>query len=272
MYLSSPLVSVDWLNRNFEIENLIILDATIPKVMNSKADSVDELIPKSIFFDTKKTFSDISSEFPNTLPSIQQFEEEAQNLGINSNSIIIIYDQHGMYSSARAWCLFRHFGHNNVAVLDGGLPEWKQKGYKMVSQYCHQHPHGNFKANTSNELFTNFDGITQFSVDNNVLIFDARSNERFTGKVPEPRKGLRSGSIPNSVNLPYTTLLDGNTMKTSEELAAIFNTFVAHQKQLVFSCGSGITACNLALAAGLVGFENITVYDGSWTEYATLTA
>ena len=103
------------------------------------------------------------------------------------------------------------------------------------------------------------------------MIFDARSFERFRGEVPEPRKGLRSGIIPNSVNLPYTKLLNGHTLKSEEELKSVFETFANNRERFVFSCGSGVTACNLALGASVVGYKNLVVYDGSWTEYGTLT-
>lgn len=271
LQIESPLVSVDWLNTNIQSENLVILDATIPKVSANVMYTASGYIPKSQFFDIKQKFSDTSAEFPNTIPTKTQFETEARQLGINTNSAIIIYDQYGIYSSSRAWWLFRYFGHSNVAVLDGGIPEWNSKGFQTVQTYVNQHTKGNFKATLHSELMTDFNGIQSFSKSNDTLIFDARSVNRFTGVTPEPRKGLRSGTIPNSVNLPYTKLLDGNKLKPKNELKSIIDNFFTGQKKLVFSCGSGITACNIALAASITGFNDLTVYDGSWTEYGTLT-
>ena len=268
----SPLVSVDWLYTNIKSPNLLVLDASIPKVTEDNlADNQTECIPRALFFDLKRKFSNTLADFPSTVPSAKQFEKEARALGINSDSIVIVYDNKGVYSSPRAWWLFKTFGLENVAVLDGGLPEWKSKGFTTHLKYATPTSIGHFEAKPNASLFTDFKGITRFSKLPHALIFDARSKKRFHGEIPEPRQGLRSGTIPNSVNLPYTELFNGHTMKSREELEAIFNTFVDQQEQLVFSCGSGITACNLALGATLVGYDNLCVYDGSWTEYGTLT-
>ena len=269
--IESPLVSVEWLNINIEAENLIILDATIPKVSGAVGDNSFGYIPKSQFFDIKQKFSDTSAKFPNTIPAKTQFETESQQLGVNNSSAIVVYDQHGMYSSSRAWWLFKYFGHTNVAVLDGGLPEWNSKGFQTIKAYVNQSNKGNFKATLHSELMSDFKSMQSFSASEDAIIFDARSANRFSGEIPEPRKGLRSGTIPNSVNLPYTKLLDENKFKSKDELKSIIDSLVTGKKKLVFSCGSGITACNLALAASISEYDNITVYDGSWTEYGTLT-
>ena len=271
LQIESPLVSVDWLHEHIEAENLIVLDATISKVTDSSLGIDFGYIPKSQFFDIKMKFSDTSGKFPNTLPSIEQFQRETQKLGIDNNSAIVVYDLHGIYSSARAWWLFKYFGHNNVAVLDGGLPEWFNKGFNTVSNYETSQSQGNFIAKLKTSLITNFTGVKSFSSSNVALVFDARSRKRFSGETPEPRKGLRSGTLPNSVNLPYTELLDSTTLKSKEQLKQIFNNLINHQETLVFSCGTGITACNLALGATIAGYEDLVVYDGSWTEYGTLT-
>ena len=268
----SPLVSVDWLYTNIKSSNLLVLDASIPKATDdSIAENATECIPGALFFDLKQKFSDTSADFPNTVPSAKQFEKEARTLGIDNDSVVIVYDNKGIYSSARVWWLFKAFGLESVAALDGGLPEWKSKGFATHQKHVTPTSTGNFKAKPNTSLFTDFKGITRFSKLPHILIFDARSKKRFHGEIPEPRQGLRSGTIPNSVNLPYTELFNGYTMKSTEELETIFNTFVDQHDQLVFSCGSGITACNLALAAVLVGYDNLCVYDGSWTEYGTLT-
>lgn len=271
MQIPSPLVSVDWLYKHIEVDNLVVLDATIPKVTQKELATNSECIPKALFFDIKNKFSDLEAEFPNTLPSPTQFEKQTQLLGINSDSIIIVYDSYGMYASARAWWLFKNFGHNNSVVLNGGLPQWKLKGYK--TDMVHRKPEtlGNFKVNFTEGLFTNFEGINKYANQDDVLILDARSKARFTGEVPEPRKRLRSGTIPNSVNLPYTELLNGTLFRSIKELKEIYNATVKAKQKLVFTCGSGVTACNLALGATLAGYKNLVVYDGSWTEYGTLT-
>lgn len=267
MQLKTPLVSVDWLNTNRNAKNLVVLDATINKVIDSNSNR----IPKAIFFDIKQKFSDTSAPFPSTLPSEAQFQAEAQNLGINKDSCIVVYDDKGIYSSARVWWLFKVFGFKNIAVLDGGLPEWEANDFHIENYSDEIYTKGNFEANSNLKLMTNFDGVSQLSEDENTLIIDARSEARFKCLEDEPRVGLRRGTIPNSKNLPYTDLFNGNVLKPIAELSVIFNNLVKEQSTLVFSCGSGITACVLALAATLCNDKHLIVYDGSWTEYGSLT-
>ncbi|WP_282042671.1 sulfurtransferase [Winogradskyella flava] len=264
----TPLVTVQWLKSHISAKELVVLDATINKVV----DSSSERIPSARFFDIKKNFSDIKATFPSTLPSTDQFQTEARKLGINNNSIIVVYDDKGIYSSARAWWLFKVFGFDNVAVLDGGLPEWKANGFNMDYYVNEINLKGNFEAYYSPGLMTDFKGVNVFSQDTNTLILDARSEARFRCLIDEPRDGLRRGTIPNSQSLPYTTLFNGYKLKSKEQLSEIFNNLVEEERILVFSCGSGITACILALAATQCGYNNLVVYDGSWTEYGTLTA
>lgn len=262
-----PLVNVKWLQSNLQLSNVIVLDATI----NKKIEEDSIRIPKARFFDIKQKFSDTNAKFPSTLPSTEPFETEARALGISNDSFIVVYDDKGIYSSARAWWLFKTFGFKNVAVLDGGLPEWKEQNFPIEAYKEESFERGNFEARLQPELMTDFNGIIQFSTDSNTLILDARSALRFQCLVDEPRQGLRRGKIPNSKNLPYTKLFDGNILKSKDELLKIFDNLVKEETHLVFSCGSGITACILALAATKCCYENLVVYDGSWTEYGTLT-
>ncbi|MFK7782916.1 sulfurtransferase [Psychroserpens sp.] len=266
--LVSSIVSCNWLYENEHLEHLIILDASV----KSNHSTTDDQIPNSRHIDIKRKFSDVNANFPNAFPSKKQFESEARNLGINKDSIVIVYDDKGIYWSPRVWWLFKTFGFKNIAVLDGGLPEWKKQGYlTSLSSNVKNWKLGNVIAtyNTSKMCF--FDGILKATNDETTTIIDARSSDRFNCEIPEPRAGLRSGTIPNSVNLPYTNLLSGNCLKPKQELQTIFNTFTIGENSVTFSCGSGITACILALAAKISDYKQITVYDGSWTEYGTLT-
>lgn len=265
-HLQTSLVSVDWLKSNAEATNLVVLDCTI----NKQIDNTSERLPNARFFDIKQKFSDVSAEFPSTLPNTEQFQNEAQALGINTDSALVVYDDRGIYSSPRVWWLFKVFGFDNVAVLDGGLPEWKAKGFTIENYTENNYTYGDFVASFQPELITNIEGIQDLSKRLDTFILDARSRPRFNCLVDEPRVGLRRGTIPNSKNLPYTELLDGNKLKPKEELSEIFNILVEDKTTLVFSCGSGITACILALAASQCNFKNLVVYDGSWTEYGTL--
>ncbi|WP_257018424.1 sulfurtransferase [Winogradskyella pacifica] len=265
--LNSDLVSVEWLHKSSDAINLIVLDATINKVISP--DSIR--IPNARFFDIKQKFSDVSAPFPSTLPSKEQFQTEAQLLGINNDSVIVVYDDKGIYSSARVWWLFKVFGFKNVAVLDGGLPQWQQDGFPIENYTDTVYDLGDFVAEFHARLMTDFNGVNEFRNEKDTLVVDARSEDRFLCKVDEPKEGLRRGSIPNSKNLPYTVLFNGYKMKSKDVLQTIFDDLVEHETQIVFSCGSGITACILALGATLCNYNNLIVYDGSWTEYGSLT-
>ncbi|MGB1209930.1 MAG: sulfurtransferase [Lacinutrix venerupis] len=265
------IVSAEWLNNHLQAENLLVFDATISKVVGDVSALSNYKIPKSQFFDIKKKFSNIKSPFPNTIPSVAQFQKNAQILGINNNSVIVVYDDHGLYSSARAWWLLKTFGFKNVAILDGGLPEWKAKNFSLEDKSVKNvFKKGNFNAVYNPNKVVYFESLEAISKDKNFKIIDARSSDRFNCIVAEPREGLRSGVIPSSINLPFNQVLVGNKLKTKKELQEIFKSLAKEHQHLVFTCGSGITASVLALAATIAGYNN-SVYDGSWTEYGTLT-
>lgn len=265
--LTSPVVSVTWLKENLEANNLIILDGTIAKPFSEETPSV----PKARFFDIKQKFSDTSDPFPSAFPEIEQFEAEARNLGVNTNSAIVVYDDKGIYSSARVWWLFKAFGYTNVAILDGGLPAWKAAGYATDFMTLYSGSKGDFKADLQPNYMLFFDDMEKAVAEGTHTIVDARSSARFNCEVSEPRAGLRRGTIPNSTNLPYTAILEDGKLKSKKEIAKALYMVAAPDDTIVFSCGSGITACVLALGAELSGYKNVQVYDGSWTEYGALT-
>ena len=271
IYLDKPIVSVEWLNQKLDASNLIILNATMNKVTDPKSAQSSIQIPKARFFDIKITFSNVSDPFPNAVPSENQFTKEAQKLGINKDSAIVVYDDKGIYSSARVWWLFKAFSHENVSVLDGGLPEWINCTYKTEPKKQLKVKQGDFVGIYNPKYFKFFKDIQNSIKNKKELILDARSSDRFNGLVEEPREGLRSGHIPKSKNLPYTVLFDENKLKSEKDLNSIFDTFDSNDKNLIFSCGSGITACILALGADIAGYTKLSVYDGSWTEYGSLT-
>ncbi|WP_034058531.1 sulfurtransferase [Lacinutrix jangbogonensis] len=265
------IVSVAWLNNHLQDENLLVFDATISKVVGNISALSNTQIPGAQFFDIKKKFSVSNAPFPNTIPSELQFEENTQALGVNNDSTIVIYDALGIYSSARAWWLFKTFGFKNVAILDGGLPEWKTKGFPLEDKAIHKtHNKGNFKAEYKSSNAVTFESLESISKDDTYKIIDARSSDRFNCIVAEPRNGLRRGTIPSSSNLPFNQVLNSNKLKSKAELKSIFASLAKENQHLVFSCGSGITASVLALAATVAGYKN-SVYDGSWTEYGSLT-
>lgn len=264
--LKSSVVSVDWLHHNLNAKNIVILDGTINKVFDTKQNQ----IPNARFFDIKNKFSNISNPFPNAFPSQNQFEIEARNLGINRDSAIVVYDDKGIYSSARVWWLFKAFGYHNVAVLDGGFPEWLKAKYETEPMSLYKGKQGDFLANLQPEFMKFFNDVKNASKNKTHTIVDARSSGRFNCIEPEPREGLRMGNIPNSVNLPFTDLMENGVLKSKKDLAKAFYMVANKNEDIIFSCGSGLTACVLALGADISGYKNISVYDGSWTEWGTL--
>jgi len=272
IHIDSPLVDIEWLRKHLGAENLIVLDATLPKaVAGVTAEEVPAVsIPGARFFDIKNVFSDTSATYPNTWPGQDAFIQAARDLGVNNNSTIVVYDDHGIYSSARAWWMFKSMGHENIAVLNGGLMAWKKAGFVLEEKKSRQVSQGDFSGIFNPDFFKDHQDVLGHLTDKEEMVIDARAENRFLGLVEEPREGLRSGHIPGSVNLPYTDLLIDGKMIDLQNLKKIFSSKIPKSRKLVFSCGSGITACVLALGAELSGYKNMSVYDGSWTEWGSI--
>lgn len=268
--ITNSIVSVDWLQEHIHATNLVVLNGTIPKVVSDTAHAETTQIPNARFFDIKKVFSVLDAPFPNTMISVEAFTEKAQTLGIQKDSAIVVYDELGIYASPRVWYMFKSMGFENIAVLDGGFPAWKAADYPTEDKTAYTGTRGDFQGKDQLYLFKKYPEMLQTITNGDTVILDARSEARFTGKVPEPRAGLRSGTIPSSKNLPYTAVLYENTFKSKEEIQTIFSSFNTKKTPFTFTCGSGITACILALAAEMAGFDNYFVYDGSWTEWGSV--
>ncbi len=268
---TSGIVSAAWLKSHLNHPNLVLLDATIPKVANKKTtNNSSKIIKGAIFFDLKNSFSDIKSSLPNTVQEPLVFQNKAREIGINNNSCIVVYDAIGIYSSPRVWWLFHLMGFTNIAILDGGLQAWQESGYSTVSSYKKDIKRGDFKVNfTASKLALTKD-VLKASSNNSKIIIDARSKKRFYAEEPEPRKDLQGGHIPNSKNLPFYDVLKNNYYKSKKELIKIFASINPNKKDMIFTCGSGITASILALIASELGYKNFAVYDGSWTEWASI--
>ena len=269
--MNTTLVSVEWLNEHLKKENLIVLDAS-PKSNVSNMDSPYKniVIPKARHFNIKENFTDKASSFPNTVPSAEQFEQECRKLGINKDSHIVVYDNLGVYTSPRVWWLFKIMGHENVAVLNGGLPEWVNKKLDTSKKESEKEEYslGDFEAHFQKKYVKKYEDIIENIGANTFLVIDARSQGRFNGSAKEPRKHLKSGHIANSVNIPYQDMLEDGKFKSVEELRKIFEDKCSDAKQLAFSCGSGLTACIVMLGSELAYHESRYIYDGSWTEWA----
>ncbi len=270
--LESPLVSASWLLEHLDHPDLIILDATIKKVANDSNENYPEVrIQNARFFDIKTTFSDTTNDIPNMLPSPEAFSEACQNLGISNHHKIVVYDKIGIYSSARVWWMFKIMGHQNIVVLNGGLPAWQQQNLPIEPEINKaEYNSGNFKASFHSKLVVDAKSVLNEIHNDTTLILDARSPGRFTAQEPEPRANLKGGHIPNSINLHYKDLLQEGHMRSVTEIKEILNDFNIENKKLIFTCGSGITACIIMLAAQLAGYNKVSVYDGSWSEWGQL--
>jgi len=267
--LPTPTVSIEWLVTHLNHPNLVLLDATKTKVGQKELseEAKTKRIPRSRIFDLQNIFKDQEATLPNTMPSPEYFESEAQKIGINNDSIIVVYDHHGIYSSPRAWWIFKTMGHQNVAVLDGGFPAWKNANLPIAIQADYDGEKGNFKTDYQPNLIKSATEVLESLEQEEVTILDARSEGRFNGTAPEPRAHLKSGHIPGSQNLPSGKIIKDGKLLPKTELKEIYAALNLENKEVIFSCGSGMTACVIALGAEIAGHHSKAIFDGSWTEW-----
>ncbi|WP_281301568.1 MULTISPECIES: 3-mercaptopyruvate sulfurtransferase [unclassified Iodidimonas] len=268
----SPLVSTDWLEQHLSAPDIRVLDASwhLPDSdHDARADYGAAHIPGAVFFNLDE-ISDPDTELPHMLPEPEAFSSAMRRLGIGDGSTIIVYDTGDLHSAARAWWMFRVFGQRDVFVLDGGLGKWRRENRPLEDL-----PPGprerHFSARRHDNLVADLDAAIKASTHQTAQILDARGNPRFLGQEPEPRAGVEPGHIPGAINVPYGSLYqpDG-TLKSPQDLQQIFKTAgVDLKKPVITSCGSGVTACSIALALTAIGHRDWSVYDGSWAEYGS---
>jgi len=261
------LISCQQLHEQLNNPALVIFDAGMLRPGVSGTYSPQAMLPSAKRFDIKNELADRSNPLPSTLCSAQQFTQVLQNAGVNNDSLVVIYEDGDLFSAARAWWMLKAMGHHNVKVLSGGLKKWLACGYGVQQGYSKALGEGNFTAIYNPRYFIKSQQVLNAIDDPDTVLLDARAYKRFTGEEGEPRKGMRSGHIPNSRSLPFVDLLNDGEAKPLVEIKVIFNNVVGNSKQLQFSCGSGITACVLALFADECGYSNLGVYDGSWSEW-----
>jgi thiosulfate/3-mercaptopyruvate sulfurtransferase len=267
--ISNSLISVEQLKEHLSAENLFILDASMKPVGQVTPDDpqIPAYIPGALRFDFDNEICDQHTSLPHMMPSADFFTDEMQKMGIDQDSAIVVYDRVGIYSSPRAWWMLRAMGHEQVAVLDGGLPAWIQAGFETTPQLkAKTGQRGNFISRPQDNAFVDFTHVMNALNDPGFSVLDARSSGRFKGLEPEPREGLKRGHMPNAFNLPFANVLENGSMKSTSDLRSIFE--LHKNKKMIFSCGSGATACILALAAEQAGHKDLSVYDGSWSEWA----
>jgi thiosulfate/3-mercaptopyruvate sulfurtransferase len=248
-------------------ENLVVFDASwhLPATKrDAKAEFLAKHITGARFFDIDQ-LSDRSNPLPHMLPSASQFQEQVRALGVSSSSIIVAYDAAGLFSAARCWWMFKVFGHDKVAVLDGGLPKWLAENHAIETGASHATPAGDFKARFNTGMVASMDDVAS----GRAQIADARSPTRFRGEEPEPRPGVRPGHMPSAHNVHYASLLDADgTMKSAAALEQAFlDAGIDTNNTIITSCGSGVTAAILTLALTELCSRSHRLYDGSWAEW-----
>jgi len=271
----NPLVTPVWLAQRLNDQNVVVLDATLPPVgvtpsVDTRSRYLATHIPGAIFFDIDE-LSDHSTPLPHMLPSPKVFSQAMSALGIGDQMTLVVYEQAGLFSAPRAWWMLRTFGAQNVHVLDGGLSAWTAAGMPVESGPVKREP-ATFRVDFNSDAVKDFAQIQRMihghaQVQGQIL--DARSAGRFSGTSPEPRPGISSGHMPGAINTPFTELAEDGRLKSAERLREYFaDKGVNLEQPITTTCGSGVTAAVIALGLEVAGAKGVSLYDGSWAEYA----
>lgn len=266
-----PLVNTDWLAAELGKPDLIVFDATMYLPNENKSGQAEfrsAHIPGARYFDID-VIADPDTDLPHMVPTPGRFAKLIGVLGVSNASRVVFYDQKGLASAARGWWLMGLFGHDNAAVLDGGLPKWQREGRPTETGDPPSPRPATYRPDYRPARLRGIGDVLANLKSPAELVLDARAAGRFTGEVPEPRAGMRSGHIPGSASLPYTDLLnDDGTFRSADAVRArLVQAGVDGTRPVVTSCGSGVTACILTLGMRIAGLPDGAVYDGSWTEW-----
>ena len=267
--MTRPVVSTDWVMGSLRLDNFTIVDATMPlpeQGGDSERGFVESHIPGAVFVDIDEC-SNSWSEYPHMLASAPEFARAMGELGIGDEPIIA-YDRHGMFSAARFWWMMRCYSHSGAAVMDGGLPKWLGENKPTERGTPPRRPRS-FRLREDRSLVASRHFVKSAISRRGHLLIDARSPGRYAGQRAEPRKGLRRGHIPGSINIHYKEVLTADScFKPKNELKVLFKDRGAkHSHDITVSCGSGVTAAIVALALQIADYPRVRVYDGSWAEW-----
>lgn len=266
----TSLVSTEWLSLNMSAPDLRIVDASwyLPgENRDPKAEFDKKHIPGAVFFDIDE-IADLDIPLPHMIPSPEKFSSRLRKLGIGDGNRVVVYDGSGIRSAARVWWMLRLFGHDDVAILDGGLPKWIAEN-RTVTDDTPPPKERHFTSRINNLMVREKSQLRRNIDSNKEQVLDARAKGRFEGSEPEPREGLRAGHIPGALNLPFNQLLnEDGTLINGVQLGKAFDAAgIDMSKPVITTCGSGITACVLAFGLHMLGHRRVAVFDGSWTEW-----
>ncbi len=273
---ASPLITPEWLHSKRNIANIKIFDCSYHLGATGRdayAEYLTAHIKRAHFFDIDK-IADTTATLPHMLPGLTGFQRAIDAYDIKENDTIICYDNSPLHSSARVWWMFRYFGLNEVYILDGGQAAWRKAGYPLTTgkAIIEENPDTNlYKPKEITSLSVSRTAVQTASISKIHQILDARSKGRFTGSTPEPRPNLPSGHIPNSINLPFQSLFNNDgTYKSPNDIKIVFEQLDINLDQpITATCGSGITACTIAVALSLLGKWDTSIYDGAWIDWAS---
>ena len=267
--MQTQFVTTDWLAEHLHDPDVVVIDASwyMPnEPRDPRAEYLAGHIPGAVFFGIDE-IADRKTDLPHMLPLPEQFGAQVGALGIADADTLVIYDELGLRSAPRVAWTFDVLGARDVRILEGGGPKWRAAGRPLQSGDSKRKPQV-FNAVYDSRRVANLMQVAQYSSTGARQIVDARAAERFAGTVPEPRAGLRSGHIPGARNVPFPQVVRDGRLKPADELREIFAAAgVDLSKPMVMSCGSGLTAAVIGLAAEAAGAEQVAVYDGSWTEW-----
>lgn len=270
---SSFFVTADWLAEHLSDPDLLIVDARmLPPGMENQRDIKAEYqakhLPDAPHFDIE-ALSDHTSAYPHMLPRAETFAVAMRELGVSSDKHLVVYDEGNLFSAPRAWWMLREFGVAKVSILAGGLKSWEEAGYVVESGNVDL-PEAEFEARFDTKVVKRLTDVLLISHEGGAQIVDARAANRFKGEVDEPRPGLHRGRIPNSLNVPWNSLVEEGQLKSPAALKEIFSQQGVDLTQpIISSCGSGVTAVVVILALTSLGVENVKLYDGSWGEWGS---
>ncbi len=272
MTQQDPLVSAQWLADHLNAPDVRIIDASwhLPTSgRNAYAEYKAAHIPGAVFFDIDD-ICDEDSPLPHMLPHPVKFSSRMRKLGLGDGSRFVVYDTEGLFSSARVWWMLRAMGHEDVVVLDGGLPKWIAEGRKTDDLPLPPRER-HFTVRYHSALVRDLEQVKDALATGREQVVDARPPERFRGEAPEPRPGVKSGHIPGSKSVHWASLLgpDGALLPAAELEKAFATAGVDTKSPIISSCGSGVSAAILALALARLGHVRTPVYDGSWAEWGS---